>query len=693
MINFKLALLVSGTILAFTQNIYSQSKIERKDIEVNFKGDAQIEVGNHYMGVEFHHSFPIPQRISFFYPVANSIDLSNDYWKRDSTFIMALGLKENNNETEWLHTKSFQFNLTPYSVSFTIQDSTKEVKINYDFCNDKPAMVQSIEIKNITDKNKTYHIYSELQTSLKTSHTYKHISEAKTEYDSETKTLYTNFNDHEVQYAQIFVSNSGENPIYFSGKSSIADFNEREWWGDEKLLKVSPNKSSFGNSVIPAAGFIYQKTVQPGEKIVITQLIGSTKKNEAKELVKILQKGYRKEIQNYEDYILREVNENLFLTGDPVLDQSIGWAKALLAVNQHYIDGTIQPMPCPAEYNFYFTHDVLLTDLAVVKFDLKRVKKDLQFIIDYANEDKVIPHAYYWKDSSFKTEFVTTDGWNHFWFIILSAKYFQNSSDTAFANELYPYVKKSLEESLAGEQEGLMFAYRPDWWDIGRNYGPRSYMTLLAVKSIKDFILFSERLGKNENELIKYSVLADKMQNQLNEKLWSDERKYLINYFEDGSEDPHYYMGSLLAIYFDLLDEKRAKELIKTAEKYLLDKELGIYTVFPMDFHQLTDFFKFAGNEAGEPHKYINGGIWPHSNAWYALALIKTGDKRKAMEFIKKTMTLDGIINSPNGQPAMYEYRNSNYKDPEVYGKIDKPQFMWAAGWYLYCIYELKDDF
>ena len=52
-------------------------------------------------------------------------------------------------------------------------------------------------------------------------------------------------------------------------------------------------------------------------------------------------------------------------------------------------------------------------------------------------------------------------------------------------------------------------------------------------------------------------------------------------------------------------------------------------------------------------------------------------------------MSLDGIINSPNGQPAMYEYRIADSENPEVYGKIDKPQFLWAAGWYLYSLYHL----
>ena len=61
----------------------------------------------------------------------------------------------------------------------------------------------------------------------------------------------------------------------------------------------------------------------------------------------------------------------------------------------------------------------------------------------------------------------------------------------------------------------------------------------------------------------------------------------------------------------------------------------------------------------------------------------------EAYKFIKKTMTLDGIINSPNGQPALYEYRISDKNNPNKYGKIDKPQFLWAGGWYLYTLYNL----
>jgi cellobiose phosphorylase len=332
---------------------------------------------------------------------------------------------------------------------------------------------------------------------------------------------------------------------------------------------------------------------------------------------------------------------------------------------------------------------VLLTDLAAVRFDLPRVKQDLTFIMNHADKNKIIPHAYYWKDSSYRTEYATPDNWNHFWFILVSAEYLKYSSDTSLLNMLYPFIQKSLSQAIQNANGGFLWAYRPDWWDIGNKFGPRSYMTVLAIKAIEETVFISEALNKSSQALNHFEALSGEMKKNLNMKLWDNKKKFLMNYFEDGSEDPHYYMGSLLAVYFGLLDNIKAKELMKTAEKNLMDEKIGIYTVYPMDFQKLIDFWNFAGNEAGDPYKYINGGIWQHANAWYILSLLKIGEKEKAVKYLKKWMTIDGIINSPNGQPAMYEYRNSNFNNPEEYGKIDKPQFMWAAGWYLYCVYEI----
>jgi glycogen debranching enzyme len=681
-LNFKS---LAQVVLLFLISSIAYSQIKEFP-SVNFKGDAQIEVGNHYMGIELHHSSPMLQRISFYYPVANSIDLSNDYWKRDSTFIMAVQLSIDSKK-EWIGFDRYELISNPYSIKFQKNDAAKSIKISYEFCKEKPAMVITYEIKNLGREIKEFEFETQLETSLKTCHSYKSKEIAWTESANGGSTIYTNFDDKETQNAQIFVSNAGEKPIDYSSISYLNNISNK-WWQNIDWNKNEKNIPK-ENQQRPAIYFLYRKKIESMATLKVVQIIGMCRQDEGKKIVNHLLSNYKKEVSDFEKYVLGEINKTVFRTNENDLDKTYAWAKAVLSVNQHYIDGSIQPMPCPAEYNFYFTHDVLLTDLAAVNFDLKRVKDNLQFIIKHATKDFIIPHAYYWRDTSYVTEYCTPDNWNHFWFIILSGSYLRHSSDKTLLKSLYPYLTKSLEQTLLNRKENLMWAYRPDWWDIGRNFGPRSFMTIQAIKAIREYIYISIVLGENESKLAEYEMMADDMQKKLNEKLWSDELKYLVNYWEDGSKDQHFYIGSLLAAAYDLLSDERKKELIKTASQKLLDPKLGIYTVFPMDFEKLIDFMKFAGNEAGDPFKYINGGIWSHGNAWYILALIATQEKEKAFNFIKNVMTLDGVINSPNGQPAMYEYRNSNKFDSSVYGKIDKPQFMWAAGWYIYSLYHL----
>ncbi|MBC7187268.1 MAG: hypothetical protein H5U38_09565, partial [Calditrichaeota bacterium] len=119
------------------------------------------------------------------------------------------------------------------------------------------------------------------------------------------------------------------------------------------------------------------------------------------------------------------------------------------------------------------------------------------------------------------------------------------------------------------------------------------------------------------------------------------------------------------------------------ARRMLVDPNIGVLNASPPDFARRVDQLRFHGNEAGPPYHYLNGGVWPHGNAWYALALNAVGARQEAYDFLAKTMSLGGVMTSPNGQPAMYEYRCSDPGDSLWYGRIDKPQFLWAAGWYL----------
>jgi glycogen debranching enzyme len=683
-----LAIILSLTLISFLTNAQDQSSLLIK----SNKKVGQIEVGGPFVGIEIHNSFPLLNRISFYYPVANSIDISDDYWKRENYRIMSVGLKVGDEEKRLLKKQIYRVSQTPYSVLFEGDDFKSNIRIKYEFCKNEPAMVITYEILNTTKQKNDYEVYTKLESILRTCHTYSIVDKAYTEYDKDGSIIRVNYPFVSTGNSQVFVINSGEQPSSYTSKEILTKKfkNLDDWWLNTNA--PLPEEIISANDLSkPAIAFIYKKALLPNESIKIVQIVGSSLISEAKEKTKSLRLDYKKEVDEYKEYILNEaLKKDPIITGNKNLDFTTKWSKAVLATNAHYLNGQIVPMPAQAEYNFYFTHDALLTDLAAINFDKERVKRDLKFILSLADSDKTIPHAYYWKDSTYTTEFAGSDNWNHFWFTLVCARYLRHTADTEFLNKLYPYIKRSIQLALKNKgKDDLIWSVQPDWWDIGNNFGPRAYMSILAIRALREYNYVSALLNVEDSELKSNEKLADRINTELVEKLWDKKLKYLISYFADGKEDEHIYMGSLLASHFNLLDKKMNLELLRTAKKNLLDPKLGIYTLYPMDLHLLGDYMGFVGNEAGDPYYYANGGIWPHGNAWYALSLISNGLNEEAYNFVQKTMTLNGIINSPNGQPALYEYRISDKTNPLVYGKVDKPQFLWAGGWYLYTLYNL----
>ncbi|UCH09411.1 MAG: hypothetical protein JSU61_09240 [Fidelibacterota bacterium] len=634
------------------------------ELAVEFDGDASLEVGGPFVGLAFHHSHMIPQRISFYYPVANSIDHSRDYWIRDTSHVMDWSLSIGGRPEIMLGREPSPFVYAPYAVTFMDTNAAYSLTADYRFCKDQPAMVQTIILRNITDEAQDFRFDYRLRTGIRTCHTYKVVNQAQTDISGNQQVMYACFHDPDTRGACIFIANAGEVPISAEG---------------------------YQNSDIPYSRYIYEKRLKPGEELTVVLLIGSTGAEESSEVVEYLIDNYEQEVARYQESIDSKVlRTSKVETGDPQTNHSVAWAKAVMEANKHYLDGELVPMPCPAEYNFYFTHDVLVTDLAAVYFDITRVRDDLDYIMRHADDEHVIPHAYYWKDGRYVTEYASSDNWNNFWLILVTASYLRHSVDIDFVSQLYPYVSKSLERALlTREDDGLMWSYRPDWWDIGHNYGPRSYMTILAIQAIREYIYISLRLDKDLARLPELAAAADTMEIALTERLWNSDLNYLVNYHEDGSLDRHYYIGSLLAAHYNLLDGDRRAALVNSAATLMVDPQVGIYNAYPMDFEQWGEFMRFRGNEAGAKYYYFNGGIWPQGNAWYALALIAQDQLDDARIFINQVMSLHGILNGPNGQPAYYEVRNANRDNPSEYGRIDKPQFLWAGAWYLYSLYNL----
>ncbi|HEX9615243.1 MAG TPA: hypothetical protein VGA55_07035 [Bacteroidota bacterium] len=619
---------------------------------------GQIEVGGRYAGLEFHESWPLPSRISFFYPVANSIDLSTDYWKRSESRPFTVTLRTGSGTERELGRDGWTYFLQPHKVRFTRQDGIFRYAMTYEFALNQPAFVFSFIVTNTDRKPHSVSVSTLLRFTLRTCQTYAWKEATEIHYDSVNAVIVARFDSPDTDSAAVFVMNVGD----------IAGTMSRGVEG----------------------GFEYERMLTPGDSLTITQVVGSCYPKEVDARMKKLSSSWAEEIRSYDQQVQSAAfGEFHVRTGDEDVDLTGAWARAILASNAHYLDGDIVPMPCPAEYNFFFTHDLLLTDLGAVHFDLPRVKRDLLYLLRRA-QGGLLPHAYYWRDGKYVTELCAPDNWNHLWFISVSAAYLRHSFDSATGELLYPMISRSLDEALSRlGKDWLMEAGHPDWWDIGNRPGPRTYLTVLTIKAIRDYLFVSAFLGKQTGRLAQLSNVSGEMQNALSTRLWDGDRDFLMN--ENGSEvDPHYYAGSILAAGSGILDSLKSQKLLETTARELVVPGLGVRTAMPADFHtdSLIRYFKLVGLEAGPPFAYINGGIWPQCNAWYVLGLNEAGRAEDAVTFFRSTMSLPGIMRSPMGQPAMYEYRFSDSSSPE-FGKIDKPSFLWAGGLTLDVLYRL----
>lgn len=136
---------------------------------------GQIEVGGPFAGVEFHKSRTLPSRISFYAPVANSIDLSTDYWKRDESRPMAIAVKAGSTKRRWIGRDAWRYTLSPHRVSFFNEDNVCSYQLTYEFCLNEPAMVVTFTVKNLTKTRQRVEVYTHLLLALRTCQTYARI--------------------------------------------------------------------------------------------------------------------------------------------------------------------------------------------------------------------------------------------------------------------------------------------------------------------------------------------------------------------------------------------------------------------------------------------------------------------------------------------------------------------------------------
>ncbi|MDZ7374245.1 MAG: hypothetical protein ONB23_09785 [candidate division KSB1 bacterium] len=652
---------------------------------------AQIEVGGPYVGIEAHRSSPLLNRVSFYYPVANSIDRSEDYWSRDRWRVFFLAVRTGNAVPELIGVEPLAHEVTPYSVRFTAEKPAYALSIAFSFCENLPAFVTVLTLKNKLPRRETFEVRTHLDAVLRTSHSYRREGKARMELDGKAAVTWIRYASPATGPTLLFAGNAGEKPwltlLAPRDSTETASPGPPAWLIQKEAVSAPAARLDTEN---PAVGQVYRRALGPGQEMRVVQFIGMCRPEEGGPLVRRVRRSWRREIAAHRRSALQaaHLQAPIFLD-DPTLDHGVHWARAVLKVNRHYLDGQLVPMPCPAEYNFFFAHDALMTDLAVCLFDPRQVRRDLLFLARHADSAATLPHAYYWRDDRYVTEFASADNWNHAWLLLVAGRYYRHTQDRETLQQIWPMLGRSLQLSLTNlHKDSLIWAYRPDWWDVGHVHGPRSYLTSLTAAAVQEFATLAWLLGEKE-PLVQLERLSLRMKRALLARLWDERRGYLVDRFEDGTFESHLYSGALLAAHLGLLDSAKVQRLVRTAQDYLVDSSLGVRNVWPADFHRLVEAYRLNGLEAGPPYSYLNGGIWPHGNAWYCLALDGIGKRDEGVRYLTRWAAVRAIQQSPGGQAAMFEYRVADRENPDLYGRVDKPQFTWAAGWFLYATYWL----
>jgi hypothetical protein len=170
-----------------------------------------------------HNNRPIPQRISFYTPVANSIDLSTDYWTRNRTHILALGLKTGSSELRWIGHEPFRLTLTPYRAKYDSETRSERIDIVYEFSDRSPVMFVTYRITNLRTVAEDVEWYTHLEASVRTSHTFSNKSATTLDTMALGTSLIHRYQDPETAFAELFVSNLGLMPDAWGGWSHLKE--------------------------------------------------------------------------------------------------------------------------------------------------------------------------------------------------------------------------------------------------------------------------------------------------------------------------------------------------------------------------------------------------------------------------------------------------------------------------------------
>jgi glycogen debranching enzyme len=316
-------------------------------------------------------------------------------------------------------------------------------------------------------------------------------------------------------------------------------------------------------------------------------------------------------------------HRNTITTSYPLLQDALRWltitTDQLVSHQRGY--GIYAGLPWFAEY-WGRDEFIALPGACLVNGDLSTARKILTSFANY--QDTVSSSPFYGRVPNIvkmgSKDYHTTDGTPRF--VIELLDYVKYSGDKAIIQQLYPYVKRSIEGALKNWTDDKGYLLHKDnetWMDARRepdktSYSPRATrandIQALWFEQLKAGVYFAVEMKDNASAK-KWKTILERIKYHFNIDFTASHWQFIADYL-DASDKPHFRLRPNQLFAFDLIKSKtlKAKALKECWEKLVYP--WGTATLDQKDafFHP----YHLAWEHYHKDEAYHNGTVWPWLN-------------------------------------------------------------------------------
>lgn len=323
-------------------------------------------------------------------------------------------------------------------------------------------------------------------------------------------------------------------------------------------------------------------------------------------------------------------------------------------------------------YGWYFGRDAEWTCFAVDDYgDFDLVKEQLKFFRKHQDMSGKIFHE------------LSTSGVVHYdaadatpLYIILAAHYLKASGDIDFIRESWPNIQKAMEFLYSTDTDGDNLIENKDvghgWIEGGKLWGVYTtfYLSGAWGQALKEASYMANYVGDIDSET-KYARDYEKVREILNTEFWNDSTKfYNFGKFEDGTYNHEQTILPAVPMYFNLLDDVKARYMLRKWAGNEFSTDWGIRILS-------------SNSNLFTPTGYHEGSVWPLFTGWTALAEYEYGNSEQGFSHIMNNLliknnwdlgfveeVLNGLEYKPSGVCPHQCWSETNALHPGITGMI-----------------------